>query len=214
MEKLFLFLAIFLSYPALSQTDSSQRQNNILTCTKLRRGIYKSFHEFKTNSPSVTREFEVVRASKSKRVLMGTAEIKPMYIDPAGKLSKVEKKMWGFCDGDTIYLAIEKDVYSNEYVKLFHLGRYSLFSSYSSLSSLSRGIIGGALGSILSKSVGAINYEDGEIMDLDADTTLELLAPNSQLRDQYLKEAKKDKEDKMVEYMTTYNQWYLEKATK
>jgi len=64
----------------------------ILNIASYKKGVYKSFEEFKTNSPSIT-EYELRKGQ------MGDI----LYVKE-NNTEYPERKAWGFCDGNDIYI--------------------------------------------------------------------------------------------------------------
>jgi len=100
--------------------------------TVLKRGIYKTFDEFKTNTPSLDLSYEIkgyVNALESP------------YHDSIYNL-KIEKNktkeiglVWGFCDGKNVYVNMSRDYFSgkkvfkpgSDFYKLLLVDRYCYF---------------------------------------------------------------------------------------
>lgn len=78
--------------------------------TTLKRGIYKTFEEFKMNTPSIT-EYELRKGSSGA-----------VFINENGSLYEV-KDIWGFCDGNDYYIRA-----GNSYSKLIRTENSFYFS--------------------------------------------------------------------------------------
>lgn len=84
--------------------------NDILTTLKFRRGIYRTAWEFKSNTPSQGDEFEV-------RIDTGKYDRYILY-----QSGKKVRGMYGFCDGDYLYINAKVYGQSNYFVRLLVLG--------------------------------------------------------------------------------------------
>lgn len=94
----------------------------------LKKGVYRNFEEFRSNSPSLEYSTEV-ESMELKAGLLGYKEAVTYY----GIGRKIEKKyksheVFGFCDGENIYIHslnyISKDM---SFVKLKKVGLYSFY---------------------------------------------------------------------------------------
>jgi len=73
----------------------------------LRRGIYASFLDFQTNSPSNTLPFYLEEKKRNGAVWEGMNSITPWYTHNDMKV----KKVWGFCDGEKAYIYHQKEFF-------------------------------------------------------------------------------------------------------
>jgi len=114
MNLLRIFILFAISRSVFSQTDE---QRNILTTTKKVDGVYRTFKEFRTNSPSIVGQFKITRKEIS---LLNTQ---------TGEYQVIEEPVWGACLNDSIYYFQEHPVTSRrlKFYKLKFLGRYCFF---------------------------------------------------------------------------------------
>jgi len=91
---------------------------------ELGRGIYKTYDEFKYNSPSVPLDFEIIKVD--------TGNIYHLKINRE-KISFIGV-IWGFCDGKNIYINRDfnmsgKRVFKpdSQFNKIIYIGRYCYF---------------------------------------------------------------------------------------
>ncbi len=110
-----LFVVIFAcicieSIAQLGNDSINRKEEYIINTDSYRQGIYKTFEEFKYNSPSMVEEF--------------TFDGKHLWLidKNTGKLKKVNKsKVWGFSDGTRLFIRWSK------YIEITEKGRYCYF---------------------------------------------------------------------------------------
>ena len=109
-----LLFALTLSVSA--QTD----EGDILTATKKASGVYRTFKEFRTNSPSITGQIKVTQ----KKV--------KLLNDQTGEYETYKGEKWGACVNDTVYFFQERLEVRNKphFYKFKFLGRYCFFEDY------------------------------------------------------------------------------------
>lgn len=131
MKKIYALLFICL----LSQAVFSQKL--IVDDTlNLKKGIYKTFNEFKENAPSIPLEFEVIKVNEIAYQLKIDQEKTNFY-----------GSVWGFCDGKKVYINVDFDMSMRNkfrpqsyYGVLQNIGRYCYFPfpqvAYTNLSAM------------------------------------------------------------------------------
>lgn len=154
--RLGLIASIFLllSLQSTAQTDSLT--DNVLTTKKLRYGIYRTFNEFKSNSPSITSGFTISIDSGEF--------IRRRLRDNKGKIIR---RVYGFSDGLNIFLNAKVYDQTNYFVPILALGKITYFEDFHGKANaianhsaigtsgvLAGGIIGGAIGGVLAYSYG------------------------------------------------------------
>jgi hypothetical protein len=144
-----LVLTCFLLSPLFGVSQDSVT-NNILTTKKFRRGIYASFKELKENNPSIITEFKVeADSSKFDRYNLYSSTDKKI------------KKVYGFCDGEYLYLNAKTYGQGNYFVRILVLGKIIYFEDKrgkrKAVASQMNGpaIVGGAIGGAIA---GALVY--------------------------------------------------------
>ncbi|MBC9931655.1 hypothetical protein [Chitinophaga qingshengii] len=75
----------------------------ILQATALKKGLYKSFREFKYNNPSEAGDLVVKNRSSAAQIYLLASRNELVLRDGAGQEHKV-KNYWGFCDGSHVYI--------------------------------------------------------------------------------------------------------------
>lgn len=107
-----------------NQITTSQENIEILNCDKLKYGLYHSFTEFKNNDPSDT-NFIIkleMRLPVEQQYGYGN-EQKSFIYDENGKPVEMDKPLWGFCDGEKVF------IYSNHmYFEIITLGKFCVFT--------------------------------------------------------------------------------------
>lgn len=112
MNKFLHIILILTTYESFGQSTSDSlknRDNYIINTTSYKIGVYKTFEEFKYNSPSIVENY--------------TFEKKRLWLtDKTGKKIKVRKKeVWGFSDGSRVFVSW------NKYNEILEKGRYCYF---------------------------------------------------------------------------------------
>jgi hypothetical protein len=121
-----VFSLVFITNSYAQTIDTSQT---------LKKGFYKSYEEFIANSPSITYPFQVFFIKKGK---MDSTIIAAEYKleDTLKKVGKV----WGFCDGNSVFVAYSSKGIGKKYWKLESTGKYPFFTyAYRSSFSLPMG---------------------------------------------------------------------------
>ncbi|MBC7587390.1 MAG: hypothetical protein H7178_03440 [Chitinophagaceae bacterium] len=82
-------------------------------------GIYKTYEEFITNSPGVQKPLKMVNSFDIDPETKDTSQIKMTYefLDSSKKI----KKMWGLCDGKSVYMKVKRQ----GLISISFIGKYS-----------------------------------------------------------------------------------------
>ncbi len=125
MKRLIFIVFFIQSLFVLSQESKvyNVKEIEILNADSLNQGLYISYDEFIHNDPSITD----VRFHDDKRfeweIMFFNKKKEDLYIyDENGKKVKLKEKVWGFCNGESIYIYHKK-----RYCKVEKLGKYSVF---------------------------------------------------------------------------------------
>jgi hypothetical protein len=108
----------------LVQYTSAQVGTSVYDTHQYKKGIYKTFQEFRANNPSITGTISVKNRTPAAQVYLLSAPDVLNLVDSTGKEQKV-KKYWGYSDGASIYI---KD---NGLNKLEEIGYYCLYRIHS-----------------------------------------------------------------------------------
>jgi predicted SnoaL-like aldol condensation-catalyzing enzyme len=98
--------------------DTAQR---IWQAKELKKGFYKSFTEFITNSPSITKKFVVKERTDADLLLTHGSKYNYELIE--GDIDNSE--IYGFCDGKDVYINYD---HPKGYCKMEYIGPYTFFT--------------------------------------------------------------------------------------
>ena len=165
--------------------DTAER---IYNAKVLKKGLYKNFTEFITNSPSTTKEFTVVERTQADLMFMHGSE----YTFKVLGSNIEESDVYGFCDGKDVFINYD---HPKGYCKMECIGPYTFFT-YTVHGS-------GALALVPDQLM--ILDEKGKFMNATVNNVKKILMErNKDLADEY--EGIEDKKDKRKEYLTKLNQ--------
>ncbi|WP_343667337.1 hypothetical protein [Chitinophaga sp.] len=116
MKKIFIFLLVL----GATHTAFAQIGHTIYDTHNYKKGIYKSFEEFRNNEPSETGNIVIKGKTTAAQVYLMSAPTELIAIDSTGKEHKI-KKYWGYCDGTNLY------VRDNGLQKIEEVGYYCLY---------------------------------------------------------------------------------------
>ncbi|MCE2997674.1 MAG: hypothetical protein ACK5RG_11505 [Cyclobacteriaceae bacterium] len=149
--RLGLIASIFLLLALQSIAQSDSLTDNVLTTKKLRYGIYRTFNEFKSNSPGITSGFTISIDSGEfiRRRLKDEKE-------------KIIRRVYGFSDGLNIFLNAKVYDQTNYFVPILALGKITYFEDFhgkansvanhsgiGTAGAFAGGIIGGTVGGVI-----------------------------------------------------------------
>jgi hypothetical protein len=93
-----------------------------------RRGVYYSFEQFLANLPDTTLAVRPdntslsLPSSNARTLWQGVARVRPLMTDSQGKRLSIDKVVWGFSDGQQMYVQQEK-----RYFPLVRQGNFFTF---------------------------------------------------------------------------------------
>jgi len=122
IKNLCIGLILFFSLALFGQNQVSGDQENIeiLNCGKLKNGLYYSFDEFKNNNPSDTNYWvQVEKMLPVEQRYKHEKEQKTLFFDENGIFTEMDKPVWGFCDGESIFV-----YHKGMYNQIVTLGRF------------------------------------------------------------------------------------------
>lgn len=118
-------LMVFAGTSALSQADSTIGVKE----KQLIKGLYRNYHEFISNKPSYTGSFTVttryVDEIDSTKILAARYQLD----DTLQTLDYI----WGFCDGQSVYINSSTSLTIRYYWKIISLGKYPFFKGASNI---------------------------------------------------------------------------------
>ncbi|MDJ1485403.1 hypothetical protein QNI16_33240 [Cytophagaceae bacterium YF14B1] len=172
------------------------------------KGIYYSFNEFRSNTPSYTDNFDVERSIRKGQRWNGEERAIPYVRGKDGKPTMV-RDAWGFSDGQQVYIHAQ-----NDYFPLKKVGRRFLFDAYASTNAASPAIatgalVGGVVGGVVTVVVGGatnnntiqtywLNMETGQIQAVSSHPEIVGATPRSSARCIIYYRGDKAKDDKTI----------------
>lgn len=191
-----IFVALF------ALTCVYARAQNILTDTLFKKGIYRTFEEFKTNSPS----FELNYTVKSYSSPMPMNDWTSYKLDAEKEASREIGPVYGFCNGYSIYVANKPaEIHKPAFEQVQYVGPYSFYQDQGGLDVEPRlmpnGTIGVGTGSmpIYDK---IIDMETGEVTILTNKVLKKIMADNPPLLAEFKKDQKK--QFRRMKYLKRY----------
>jgi hypothetical protein len=121
----------------------------VLEAEVINKGRYRTFHDFRDNTPDHSLPFEVETTANTEGNLAGTYKVHPYITDATGKQRPLPADTWGFSDGRNVFIR-----YQNAYFPLERHGNQLSFRVYSvqpgPLIIGAGGLLGAAVGIALS----------------------------------------------------------------
>jgi hypothetical protein len=189
MKKLLLSLCLTIGIVYLNYGQAET--NDIIASAVKQEGIYMSFAEFRTNSPSVKGKIKVSDNGNWFRIL-----------DPStGKYEKMKRQAWGACINDSVYIYLP-DTHGPQSPHIYPLqivGRYCYFEE----SGIAVYNLGGVTtqGSITAEYV--LNINNGQIYKLTKKLMEEILQKDPELLKEF--KARKSNDINFSEYIRKLN---------
>ncbi|MFB6455983.1 hypothetical protein ACE38W_11990 [Chitinophaga sp. Hz27] len=203
MKRALLFLgSLLLTVSAVAQEmrNTTDLSTLIIYAKEYNKGLYRSFKDFQTNSPSENGDLVIIDRSTAAQTYLLADKNQLVIRDGAGE-HKV-KDYWGYCDGRNLYV---KD---NGLNKIIETGYYCIYRQHGQQAS--RGYYNPADMTVNNISnpvelVKVINIMTGEIYDLSAYNLRKYILPQD---NELLEEFRSDKEkkDKLEYYIRRFNQ--------
>ncbi len=190
LKSLLIVLLLTCFHLAKSQViiDSlKSKEDYIINTTAYKKGIYRTFKEFKYNAPSIEAEFTF---NDNKLWLLDNGEKGDKFKNDA---------YWGFCDGEKIYIRWNKNY------ELLEKGRYCFFvaKEVNIIPVVSSGIPIPV--PIPDKDALIINFNNGKVFELTKKLFRDILElEDPELLEEFNNETGKGK--KLLEYVVRYNE--------
>lgn len=211
MKLCFLF-ALLLPNFCVSQDPTT---NNILTTKKFVKGIYVTFREFKENAPSILEDF-IIKAD--------TSEFERYELLVPNSKKKF-RNIYGFCDGESVFINAQTYEQSAYFVKLLILGKIIYFEdarAKTKIIGMNNAAVGHLLGGIVVapflyaeaakrsvKNPGFVVYmpdDDGRPFILESKTLRSILKEGDQeLNKNYQQEPEKNNHKVLIKYILEFN---------
>jgi len=186
---------------AIVHNTSAQVGNTVYDTHQYKKGIYKTFQEFRANTPSITGNLVVKNKTPAAQVYLLSAPNELRIVDSTGKEQKV-KNFWGYSDGTTIYI---KD---NGLNKLEEIGYYCIYR----ISAITSVPVNRATGGMVFENTPppaadkrVLNLVTGDVYDLTLFNLRRYILPQDTA---LLREFNDDKQNKsrLVYYVQKFNQ--------
>jgi hypothetical protein len=179
----------FLSIVSTGEIFCQEITNDILTSSEKRDGVYLTFHEFRTNSPSLPGEVIVT----NNRLKMRNTS--------SGKFENIKKDFWGACRNDTVYIFL-KDTHGPQSPHIFPLqiiGRYCYFKEvglavYTMGSAMTQGTV---------EAQYVLNINNGQTYKLSRKVMMDILQKDERLLKEF--EAENGVSDVFKKYIVLVN---------
>ncbi|MEM9052763.1 MAG: hypothetical protein AAGC47_11975 [Bacteroidota bacterium] len=145
----------------IGQSDNLEYpMGTAIKTNSLKRGAYKTFEEFLNNEPSLRDSFYLEFKQRTNKNWEGTTQVIPRLVEKDKKV----KKVWGFSDGNAVYIFHQVEFFPISYTSggFYFLGYGPLDSDGATTAQVMGGAIGGAIHASSQKAK-SIRYE----IDLD-----------------------------------------------
>lgn len=215
-----LLILIFFSFSTLGWSQSvvvprdSARfasEKDIVKCSQPKKGLYRSFEEFRRNSPSITRDFKVVSRKGNKKHEDGGFDI--VLNDTLISPRIVHKEMWGFSTGKAIYVNAHNFQRGHGFYELLHIGRYSYVEGTDPMATPTKKLSGttASFASRTDNKMGyLLNLNNGKFYLLNQEALEKILFQDTALLQQFQQEDKRGdkatRRELMFRYVRLYNE--------
>jgi len=179
---------------------------------KFVKGIYRNFEEFKFNSPFIELEYETSIKKRGYGIFRLSGPKVFYRIDIDYETAKSIGKVFGFCDGESVYINENSPQLSSmvNFVKLESFGRYCYYEDVQRIISTSVSMAGGYGGgytfsqfNYLKLTYRAVDISDGKIVKLTPAKLREIMSDDNELLDEFKKCS--PKYHHMKEFLIKYN---------
>jgi hypothetical protein len=110
-----------LSFETVDSFSTSQQKYKVFTERPLVKGVYLSYEEFKNNNPGI-KDYEIKKSSQAHT----------LYVKDETGTEFPLRKIWGFCDGERIYIQGANAYFELEYLNhtFYCYGAKKIFMTY------------------------------------------------------------------------------------
>jgi len=177
----------------------------------LRKGVYRSFKEFKYNFPTLLDSFTIT--SEQKKLVRSIPESKDsathtVYHVLLPDHYNESHEVWGYCDGQYVYITTGQAYHTNEiFEKVDYLGRYCLFFQWTPPTGSSPGTKPASQKTTGYLSRKIVNINNGQVFnpdELNHTYLTTILAKDNALFEKYKKD--KDRNAKTFYYLKQYSE--------
>ena len=205
---------VLISVAGFAQTDSVSFTNDLI----LKEGIYYNYTDFRKNNP-IPKETIVSNEDKTQldfisKTLNNYKEITVAY---DGQSEKIEvKKLWGFCQNNTIYINYEGKFYRipvfgniSNFLGTVEVYNYNSGGMYGGMG-MGMGYGGGMMGSSIPMKQREtrqfiFDFYSGDIMDYTLNNVEMLVSRDMKLYEEFMKLKKHKRKEMMMMYIRKYN---------
>lgn len=176
--------------------------------TTLKKGMYKTFEEFRTNSPSISLDYEIKPVHLIMETFLYNDIVYQLGID--NDKAKEIGDIWGFCDGKDVYINMLfklmslKKVFKpgSQFDKIINLGRYCSFVSVQPVPNSVN----------LGHSIYYLDFNTGKEMPLDKSTLKKILSKDKELSENFKNEKFLDKtsDETFIKYLRLYSERHVD----
>jgi hypothetical protein len=146
----------------------------ILTDSATKKGIYRSFLDFRNNQPLSVQNLLVEKVTRESRNLRNIYEVRPFLTEPDGS-KKLLKNVWGFSDGENVYVHFNKDYFlmdrDGNTFSFYGYGPMNNNSPAVAAGAVAGGMIGGAVVAVATQRATQAEYivdmMSGQIVSVD-----------------------------------------------
>ncbi len=220
MKSMILFFGLF------SILLTVNGQNLIINDSIFREGIYKTFEELKYNKPSMEFNYNVITKSHRYGLSNEKGQVPFYKIMINKKEGKSIGKIFGFCDGKTVYINDNSPRLGpdTEFSKIEYFSKYCYFKyvkirktekqksrAERNMDNAKNIFISNNVGRIMNASTTVIegrlvekilNIESGKVISLSTKVLRELIANDKELLDEFNKESQRSQ--KLMQYLIRY----------
>jgi hypothetical protein len=205
---------VLITVTGFAQTDSVSFTNDLV----LKEGIYYNYTDFRKNNP-IPKETIVSNEDKTQldfisKTLNNYKEITVAY---DGQSEKIEvKKLWGFCQNNTIYINYEGKFYRipvfgniSNFLGTVEVYNYNSGGMYGGIG-MGMGYGGGMMGSSIPVKQREtrqfiFDFYSGDIMDYTLSNVEMLVSRDMKLYEEFMKLKKHKRKEMMMMYIRKYN---------
>jgi len=197
-------------------TTATASESDILKCRQPKKGLYRSYEEFRRNAPSITRDFAVISNDNGKSKWAGdgfSIEMKDTLISPR----IIQREMWGFCDGKTIFVNAHNFQRGYGFHPLLHVGRYAYLEGVDPMAESTEKLSGvrASFVNVADNKLGyLLNLNNGKFYPLNQEDLEKILSQDPVLFGQFQREDKRGdkapRRELMFRYVRLYNERHPE----
>jgi len=190
------------------ESDYSYKEFPIVKDSIKRPGIYRTFEEFRSNSPSEKLVGVVIAVDTKYRssIFNDPYFFKSYKIDVSKEVGRDIGSVFGFCDGHRFYIArgaLDSSRITNaSFYEVSYIGRFCVYDAINYSSSINTLPNMPVMSSFPEKGVNIIEMITGESKVLNISRLKKIIADNTVLLEQFKKE--ENKSEQLKKYLIDY----------